>query len=288
MSFEEKLGFGCVALSTHSTERSALNMLNRAFDEGITHYDTAPLYGRGYSERILGKFISKHRNNITISTKFGLPFTSAVNIPSWAALPLNSFKRKFHKTGIPSEINESIQSHELPERKISLESVSRSLENSLKSLQTGYIDFYLLHEGIPAFIDNGAIDFLIKMKEEGIIRKIGIATSASILKTQKLDDYWDVLQYENDYKGSSHSIMELFPDKIHFQHSVLKNIRSNFRADTQTAASVILALCMKRNQKGKILFSTSVIRHFKNNIEGIKALWEYSEEQLVQILDALH
>ena len=48
-----------------------INLLECTYDHGIINYDTAPLYGKGYAEIILGNFL-KNKKNINISTKFGL------------------------------------------------------------------------------------------------------------------------------------------------------------------------------------------------------------------------
>ena len=54
MGYRSNLSFGGVSLTQHTFFKNAHNILANAFDEGITHFDTAPLYGNGYSEKILG------------------------------------------------------------------------------------------------------------------------------------------------------------------------------------------------------------------------------------------
>jgi aryl-alcohol dehydrogenase-like predicted oxidoreductase len=46
--------------------------IHRALDLGITFFDTAPAYGAGHSERILGRALAGHRDDVVISTKFGI------------------------------------------------------------------------------------------------------------------------------------------------------------------------------------------------------------------------
>ena len=46
--------------------------IQRALDLGITFFDTAPAYGAGHSERILGRALADHRDDVAISTKFGI------------------------------------------------------------------------------------------------------------------------------------------------------------------------------------------------------------------------
>ena len=53
MSGVDRLGFGCVAHAGLASPRQARDLLEGVLDLGIRHFDTAPVYGRGYSERLL-------------------------------------------------------------------------------------------------------------------------------------------------------------------------------------------------------------------------------------------
>src|SRR5438045_1975491 len=65
------LGFGCAKL-TFNTREEALRVLETAYEEGITHYDVARVYGLGWAEGILGEFLKNKRDHVTVTTKFGL------------------------------------------------------------------------------------------------------------------------------------------------------------------------------------------------------------------------
>ena len=71
-----ELGFGTWGLSGTSygpvDDNESIRALNRAFELGITLYDTSDLYGNGHSEAILGKALSHVRPKIIIATKGGL------------------------------------------------------------------------------------------------------------------------------------------------------------------------------------------------------------------------
>ena len=71
-----RLGFGCWALSKSGWKDvnldSAYATLSMAYQHGITIYDTAPIYGFGKSEEILGTVLKDIRDKIIICTKFGL------------------------------------------------------------------------------------------------------------------------------------------------------------------------------------------------------------------------
>jgi aryl-alcohol dehydrogenase-like predicted oxidoreductase len=91
------IGFGCVGLSAQSTIKAAYHLLDTAYDQGIRFFDTAPLYGNGYSEVILGNFIRNKRNEVTITTKFGLGNNKIPFVPGFVALPLNRLRKRLTK-----------------------------------------------------------------------------------------------------------------------------------------------------------------------------------------------
>ncbi|MGH7568724.1 MAG: aldo/keto reductase, partial [Gemmatimonadales bacterium] len=71
-----RLGFGAWAVGgtawgTPGEERERLDAIRHALDRGITFFDTAPTYGDGTSERLLGQALGPHREAVTIATKVG-------------------------------------------------------------------------------------------------------------------------------------------------------------------------------------------------------------------------
>jgi aryl-alcohol dehydrogenase-like predicted oxidoreductase len=269
----QSLGFGTAAISSMRSYGKVMQLLRAAYEGGIRYFDTAPLYGRGYAEKLLGDFIRDKRSHVTIATKFGLGNVDRLPIPSRLALPLNYYRKKWGSsplaTGLPAEDQGPVI---LPYRRISLEEVKGSLENSLGRLQTDYIDYYLLHEALPGFLDPGGIEFLLSQKEQGRIRYLGVATGAYNLDRLTPSDLqqWDVIQYE---AGSLNGrLKEKHPDKQHFLHSVLKNI-GKYPPDPEIqpddAGGFLLARQTKMNA-GKILFSTRRKKVLQNNLLSFK------------------
>jgi aryl-alcohol dehydrogenase-like predicted oxidoreductase len=126
-------GQGTVELETAHDE--ALAIINRALDLGVNYIDTAPLYGRGASERYIGEVLKGRRNDVFLATK-------------------------------------------TDDR--SYDGSMRSLEGSLKRLQTDHIDLWQIHnvqtENDVDFIlsREGAVRALEKARQEGIVRFTGI------------------------------------------------------------------------------------------------------------------
>ena len=69
------LGYGCLSLTQYygpgASETDALRLIDHAIERGITLFDTAPMYGGGINERLLGRAIAGRRSGLAIATKFG-------------------------------------------------------------------------------------------------------------------------------------------------------------------------------------------------------------------------
>ena len=63
---------GCASFGSRVSPHQAKRLLGQAFDAGITYFDTAPSYGLGSSEAILGTFLGGKRDRAWIATKVGL------------------------------------------------------------------------------------------------------------------------------------------------------------------------------------------------------------------------
>ncbi len=135
----------------HVTEQDTLNLLTRAFDMGFTHFDTADSYTEGYGEQILARALGRSRHEIVISTKAGYDFYRPVIDPD---------ERGEAQRWTPGFIR-------------------YACEQSLRRLDTDYIDLFQLHHPGPDQIEDdelfGLLDDLIV---EGKIRYYGIDLDA--------------------------------------------------------------------------------------------------------------
>jgi aryl-alcohol dehydrogenase-like predicted oxidoreductase len=71
-----RVGVGCAAIGGYDygkvDDRDSVAAIRRALDLGVKFFDTADVYGFGHSEEILARALGKHRNEVTIATKFGV------------------------------------------------------------------------------------------------------------------------------------------------------------------------------------------------------------------------
>ena len=153
-----EIGFGVWTVSTNwwgvIDEAQGVRLLQRALDLGITFFDTGDTYGNGAGETILAKALKKHRQEIVIGTKFGYDWYSYAG------------QRTGHQ--------------ELPQD-WSPQFIRKACEESLKRLETDYIDLYQLHNPRIATIEDDAVfDTLEQLVKEGKLRHYGVALGPDI------------------------------------------------------------------------------------------------------------
>lgn len=261
MTGPAEFGFGCVGLTTQATERAALRLLHAACAAGLTHFDTAPTYGRGYSEMILGRFLRETREPVKVATKFGLG-CPAPAIPARLVLPLHALRRKWRKAA-PATDGPGAPASLLPARRISRAEIESAFNHSRRLLRRERLDYYLLHEGLPPFLEAPAWEFLQEQRAAGAIGALGLAAGGRNYQTLTPADLhgWDVLQYEYGPAWPENTALRAkFPGVRHVFHSCLRGLR--LAADP----AQILRAVAADNPGGVVLFSTGNPAHLRANL----------------------
>ena len=137
-------------------KNEALNALKKSFDLGITTIDTAPVYGFGQSEEIIGEAFCDIRDKIQILTKFGL---------NWHDKKGSFYFSTVHNNGAPVDIYFLA----------SKERVIRECEDSLKRLRTDYIDLLQIHWPDPVTPIDETMEALNILLDQGKIRAAGVS-----------------------------------------------------------------------------------------------------------------
>ncbi len=150
------IGLGCMNLS-HAygippTPEAAAAVLTHALEAGVTHFDTAALYGFGINEALIGRTLAVHRTRFTLASKCGI---RGVSVDGGVRRSLD---------GRPDTLRQTC-------------------EEALQRLRTDVIDLYYLHrwdKGVPIEDSIGA---LAELKRQGKIRAIGVSeVSAATLR----------------------------------------------------------------------------------------------------------
>lgn len=154
-------GVGVKSKEDMLAETDAIKLLHAALDSGINFFDTARMYGE--SEKIMGKAFTDRREKVVICTKCRHLTDQSGNLPA------------------PGKLNKIIES---------------SLEESLTTLKTDFIDVFMLHQANETILNNEEIaSVFTKLKEKGKIKATGVSTYTSVETQLALNKKnWDVIQ----------------------------------------------------------------------------------------------
>lgn len=189
------LGYGSSQLMGGITRRESIALIDQAFDSGIRHFDTAPSYGYGRAEGVLGEALLSKRAQVTIATKFGIRpprKQGLIRIARSVALPLVK-----HIPSVKSRLALAAGSLKARARFLPNE-LRKSIEVSLAALRTDYIDILLLHEAILDDLNDELFTELERSVRDGKIRSFGIGSeaiaAAQIYKAERR--FCPIMQFE--------------------------------------------------------------------------------------------
>jgi aryl-alcohol dehydrogenase-like predicted oxidoreductase len=153
-----EIGFGAWTIgmdwwSKKISDDEAIAMLKKAYDKGINFYETADIYGKGKSERLLAQaFKDMHNDEIIYSTKWGYDIYNA----------------------------EQVGHNELPQRH-NPEFLQYALQQSMNRLNVDHVDVYSLHNPkMSAIQDDELFMSLDRLVKDGKIRSYGVALGPAI------------------------------------------------------------------------------------------------------------
>ena len=176
----------CLALGTDNfadptPEKEASMILEASIDAGINLVDTGDVYADGEGEKIIGKTLkrSKKRDRVLIATKVD-----------------HGKRRPGYSIDDPSLFGPNDHGH-------TRLNIIRACENSLKRLQTDYIDIYQLHRPSPEIHFDEILGALTDLVRQGKVRYIGCSTHPS----------WMVMEsiMYSELKGYSRVVFEQPP-----------------------------------------------------------------------------
>lgn len=178
-SASTNLGFGTTSLMGLVSSKERLNLLETAFEFGIRHYDTAPYYGYGEAERVLGEFMVGKRDQLTVTTKYGIKAPAVLK-----SRTVNRMARQLLRLfpGMRQMLSRRVQAL-TPKSRFTATEARASLERSLGALKTDHVDLFLLHE--PEYADAAAEEmrgFLEYEVERGTIRAYGCGGEFEVIQ----------------------------------------------------------------------------------------------------------
>jgi aryl-alcohol dehydrogenase-like predicted oxidoreductase len=142
-----ELGLGCMGMSfaygDRDDERSARTLL-LALDLGVTHFDTADMYGYGHNENLIGRTLGARRDEFVIATKFANRLDESVDPPRRFVDSSASWARE-------------------------------ACDASLRRLGTDHIDLYYMHRRNPATPIEETVQAMADLVSAGKVRHLGLS-----------------------------------------------------------------------------------------------------------------
>jgi aryl-alcohol dehydrogenase-like predicted oxidoreductase len=193
------VGFGCWAAGgadiwNNTTDPDSISAIQRAVDLGVNLFDVAPVYGLGHAETILGKALKGRRNAVLIATKCGLIWDDQKRVTN--NLTANSLKRE--------------------------------IDDSLRRLDTDYVDLYQMHWPDPQTPIAETMAALEDIRQSGKIRYIGVSNFSLDLTTEAMQ-HGTLASHQGLY-----NLLERNPDRYH-------NIPLTYRTEAE-----ILPFCREQ------------------------------------------
>ncbi|MDG3085346.1 aldo/keto reductase [Vibrio hannami] len=174
------LGVGCWAMGgtwNNILEIDSLDTVHKALDLGINFFDTAPIYGKGHSETVMGKALKGiPRDKVVIATKCGLPWHPET--------------RKSRKD-------------------LSAESIFKEIDDSLRRLRVDHIDLYQVHWPDPNTPIQETAEALKEIQKQGKVRHIGVS-NYSLDMTREMMKTVEVVSFQGLY-----NLIEQNPEHYH-------------------------------------------------------------------------
>lgn len=147
-----RICLGTMTFSGQLNEQNSIKVIKHALDNGINFIDTADIYNGGQSEIITGKGIKGCRKNVILASKVGGPSGPGPN-----------------------------------DKGLSRKHIISSVENSLKRLNTDYLDIYYMHAPDPLTPFEETMEAMTSLVKSGKVRYIGISNFAA---WQLMDALW--------------------------------------------------------------------------------------------------
>jgi aryl-alcohol dehydrogenase-like predicted oxidoreductase len=147
-----RIGLGAMTMAGIYTSEGALDnaesirTIHRALDLGVTHIDTAEIYGPYLSEEIVGEAIKGRRDKVKVATKFGLVS---------------------HASGGPGVVDSAAAN------------VKAAVEGSLKRLGTDHIDLYYQHRVDPDTPIEETAQAVSDLIDQGKVRHFGLSEASA-------------------------------------------------------------------------------------------------------------
>ena len=159
-------GIGGAPFWKNEGDKKSIDSIKASFDQGINIFDTAPVYGFGHSEELIGEALKPVREKVILATKCGL---------RWDKESLSALRKDASRKSILEEIDQS-----------------------LKRLGTDWIDLYQVHWPDVETSHQETMETLLEIQEQGKIRSIGVS-NYSAAQIKECSQYAKIISLQPEY-----------------------------------------------------------------------------------------
>ena len=159
-------GIGGAPFWSNEGDSKSIESIKISYESGINFFDTAPVYGFGHSEKLIGKALNSVRDKIILATKCGL---------RWGKESLGSLRKDASRKSILEEIDQS-----------------------LKRLNTEWIDIYQVHWPDLQTSQKETMETLLEIQAQGKIRYIGVS-NYSVEQIKESSRYGKIISLQPEY-----------------------------------------------------------------------------------------
>jgi len=277
-----RIGFGTGGLLRIGSARRRQSVLAAALASGITHFDTAPIYGLGESERSLGRFLAGHRHGVTVTTKFGLrPSALAARLASLQRVGRRALRAFPVLRRAAMQYSGALYTSPC----FAPDAVRACLEASLRALRTDHIDLYLAHQAAPeAMPEEELIDRLEELRRAGKIRAYGVATDLEKLSAvlERRPRLARVVQYDRDPTDGRAPTLPPSAARLIITYGSLGRAIARCRArgaaaehsrdlelaDQDALGSLLLRAAVLSNPLGIVLMQSRSVARIERNVQA--------------------
>jgi aryl-alcohol dehydrogenase-like predicted oxidoreductase len=186
------VGFGAWAIGGWTwggaDERQSIRAIHAYLDVGGSLIDTAPVYGFGRSEEVVGKAIADRRDRVVLATKCGMRWDLTDEQKRRATKKFSTTERIFDRPGESTDRSFDVFVYS------GADGIRQEIERSLQRLKTDYIDLYQTHWQLDSTPIEERMRTLEALKQEGMIRAIGVSNAAP----EVIDSYQQFGQVDAD------------------------------------------------------------------------------------------
>lgn len=174
-------------------EQESIRAIHAFLDAGGNLIDTAPVYGFGRSEEVVGKAIADRRDRVVLATKCSMRWDLSDEQKKRAQKKFSTSREMFDQPGTSSEESFDVFIY------AGADGIRQEVEQSLKRLQTDVIDLYQTHwqsDEVPVEEKMGVLE---ELRKEGKIRAIGVSNATP----EQIEAYREFGQVDTDQEKYS-------------------------------------------------------------------------------------